>query len=71
MDLQFVVAVCELPDVDGVVEVAGGFAVDGDDGEIAVVAAWRRSAAGSLDSVIFGGRACASSITSGGKRCGR
>ena len=39
VDLQFVVAVCEIADVDGIVEVASGFAVDGDDGEIAVVAA--------------------------------
>ena len=39
VDLQFVVAVFELADVDGVVEIAGGFSVDGDDGKIAVVAA--------------------------------
>ncbi len=39
VDLQFVVAVFELPDVDGVVEIARGFAVDGDDGKVAVVAA--------------------------------
>ena len=39
VDLQFVVAVFELPDVDGVVEIAGGFAVDRDYREVAVVAA--------------------------------
>jgi hypothetical protein len=39
VDLEFVVAVFELADVDGVVEIAGGFSVDGDDGKIAVVAA--------------------------------
>ena len=37
--LQFVVAALELPDVDGIVEIAGGFAVNGDDRQGAVVAA--------------------------------
>ena len=39
VDLEFVVAVFELADVDGVIEIAGGFSVDGDDGKTAVVAA--------------------------------
>ena len=39
VDLEFVVSVFELANVDGVVEIAGGFSVDGDDGEMAVVAA--------------------------------
>ena len=39
VDLQFVVSIFEFANVDGIVEVAGGFSVDGDDGEIAVVAA--------------------------------
>ena len=39
VDLEFEVAVGEGLDEDGVVEVAGGFAVDGDDGEVAEVAA--------------------------------
>src|ERR1017187_904087 len=39
VDLQFIVAVFELADVDGVVEIARGFAIDGDDGKLAVVAA--------------------------------
>ena len=39
VDLQFVVAVLELADVNGVVEIARGFAIDGDDGKLAVVAA--------------------------------
>ena len=36
--LQFVVAALDLPDGDGVVEVAGGFAVDGHDRESAEIA---------------------------------
>ena len=39
VDLELVVSVGELADEDGIVEVAGGFAVDGDDGEVAEVAA--------------------------------
>src|ERR1022692_2571619 len=39
VDLEFVVSVFELADVDRVVEIARGFSVDGDDREIAVVAA--------------------------------
>ncbi len=38
VDLQFVVAGLELANVDGIVEVAGGFAINRDDGEVAVVA---------------------------------
>ena len=38
VDLQLEVAVVEAADGDGIVEVARGFAVDGDDGEIAEVA---------------------------------
>ncbi len=38
VDLEFVVAVVEMANRDGVVEVAGGFAVDGDDGEITKIA---------------------------------
>ncbi len=37
--VQGVVAVGQAVDPDGVVEIAGGFAVDGDDGEIAEIAA--------------------------------
>ena len=39
MDLEFVVAILELPDMDCIVEIARGFAVDGDYGKVAVVAA--------------------------------
>ncbi len=39
VDLEFEIIVSEYADEDGVVEVAGGFSVDGDDGEIAEVAA--------------------------------
>lgn len=39
VDLQGVVAVGEEIDEDGVVEVAGGFAIDGDDGEVAEILA--------------------------------
>jgi hypothetical protein len=39
VDLELVAAVGILRDEDGVVEVLGGFAVDGDDGEVAEVAA--------------------------------
>ena len=39
MHLQFIVVVFELANVDSIVEVAGGLAVDGDDGKLAVVAA--------------------------------
>ena len=42
VDLEFEVAVGEGLDEDGVVEVAGGFAVDGDDGEVAEVSAGLR-----------------------------
>ncbi len=48
VDLQFVVAVFELADVDGVVEIAGGFTVDSDDGKIAVVAAMTQCVRGNL-----------------------
>src|ERR1019366_624149 len=48
VDLQFVVAVLELPDVDGVVEIARGFAVDGDDGKLAVVAAVSQCVGGNV-----------------------
>ena len=68
VDLQFVVAVFELADVDGIVEIARGFSVDGDDGKVAVVAAVREFFGGMIISRCD---ACASSITSGGKRCGR
>ena len=46
VDLEFVVAVGESADGDGVVEVAGGFAVDGDDGELAEIAAVAEFVAG-------------------------
>ena len=39
VDLQFVVAVFELANVDGVVEIARGFAIDGDYGKLTVVSA--------------------------------
>jgi len=39
VDLQLVVSVFQDANQDGVVEVAGGFAVDSDNGEVAVVAA--------------------------------
>jgi len=39
VDLEFVAAIGALGDEDGVVEVFGGFAVDGNDGEVAEVAA--------------------------------
>ena len=39
VDLQFVIVVGQHADENSVVEVAGGFSVDGDDGEIAEVAA--------------------------------
>ncbi len=41
VDLQLVAAVGALGDEDGVVEVFGGFAVDGDDGQAAEIAAAR------------------------------
>ena len=50
-------------DEDGVVEVARGFAVDGDDGKIAVVAAVAEFSCGGLRCSI----ACASSQHFGGK----
>src|SRR5208337_4265432 len=48
VDLQFVVAVFELADVDGVVEIARGFSVDGDDGKLTVVAAVTQCAGGNV-----------------------
>ena len=39
VDVQRVVAVGEAVDPDGVVEIASGFAVDGDDGHLAEIAA--------------------------------
>ena len=51
VDLQFVVAVFELADVDGVVEIARGFSVDGDDGELAVVAAMAQGFGGNAGCV--------------------
>jgi hypothetical protein len=46
VDLEFEIIVGEHADVDGVVEVAGGFSVDGDDGERAEVAAVAEFGAG-------------------------
>ena len=39
VDLKFVVTVGEIADEDGIVKVAGGFTIDGDDGEVAEIAA--------------------------------
>ena len=39
MDLELEISVLEAADQDGVVEIAGGFAVDSDDGQVTVVAA--------------------------------
>ena len=44
--LQFIVAVFELADVDSIVEVAGGLAVNGDDRQLAVVPAMAQFAHG-------------------------
>ena len=38
VDLEFVVAIFEWADVDGIVKIAGSFTVDGDDRKLAVVA---------------------------------
>ncbi len=46
VDLEFEIVVGEDADEDGVVEVAGGFSVDGDDGERAEVAAVAEFVAG-------------------------
>jgi hypothetical protein len=66
VDLQFEIAVGKMADGDGVVEVAGGFAVDGDDGQRAEIAAMAKFCAG-----ITAGMACASSSVAAGKWCGR
>ncbi len=39
VDLKFVVSIGELADEDGIVKVAGGFTIDGDDGKVAEIAA--------------------------------
>ena len=53
VDLQFVVAVFELADMNGVVEIARGFAIDGDYGKLAVVAALAQGVVGNFG---FAGR---------------
>ena len=67
MYLEFVVPALNLTNSDGIVEVAGGFAVDGDDREIAEITPlldFRRWNDG-LNTL------CAWARTSAGKRCGR
>ncbi len=46
VDLEFVVSIGEFADEDGIVKIARGFAIDGDDGQVAEIAAARQ----------FGGR---------------
>ena len=48
MDLELEISVLEAADQDGVVEIAGGFAVDSDDGQVTVVAALVRKMSGAL-----------------------
>ncbi len=56
MDLELPVAVGQRLDEDGVVEVAGGLAVDGDDGKAAEVAALRGLCGGErIDGLCGGG----------------
>jgi hypothetical protein len=64
--VQRVVAVGQAVHPHGVVEIARGFAIDGDDVHAAEIAA-----AGEIASAIDAGMACACSITSGGNWCGR
>jgi len=46
VDLQFIVAVLQLADSDSIVEIASRFAVDGDNGQTAVVTARPQFAGG-------------------------
>src|ERR1019366_7699657 len=48
VDLQFVVAIFQLADVDGIVEIARGFAIDGDNRKLAVIAAVAQFAGGNF-----------------------
>ena len=67
VDLKFVVAIGELAHEDGVVKVAGGFAVDGDDGQRRGSRGGACSSAGGMAEEM----ARASAMTEGGKWWGR
>ena len=67
VDLQFEIAVRHAAHGDGIVEVARGFAVDGDDGQ----ACGSRAGGATRCAGITGSNCCASCSTSTGKRCGR